>query len=705
MKLLILFISISLMVISCQTQSIDFKYPKTQKTEIKDDYFGETVKDPYRWLEEEGSENVNNWIHAQNKVTNDYLKSIPYRDAIRKRLNELWRFSKSSAPFKKGKYYFQYKNNGEQNHDVLYIKKNLADKGRIILDPNKLSKDGTSSCQKVEISKDSKYLAFSLSKSGSDWNDIYIINIDSGKLLDEKIERVKFSEITWYKDGFFYSGYGLSDENSLTKSNSKQKVYYHKLNTKQENDELIFEMDGEPNMLYETHITSNEKYLVISYTKSTSGNGLLYKEIGKKDSKFKTLFSYNINDYIFVGDKNGKFLIKTNDNAQNYKLIEVEPGKNNPITKDIIPEKEIVLEQCKVSSKHIVAIYLKDAYHIIRIYTNGGIYAYDIELPGKGTITNFNTSRDSDVAYYSYTSFAIPEISFSYNFADKKTHVISKPKLKYRPSQYITEQVFFKSKDGTKIPMFITRKKTTKLDGNNPCLLYGYGGFNISLTPSFNPRNILWLESGGIYAVANLRGGGEYGSNWHKAGTKMQKQNVFDDFIEAAKFLIKKKYTDKKRLAIHGGSNGGLLVGAVTNQRPDLFRVSLPAVGVMDMLRYHKFTIGYAWAEDYGTSDENKDMFQYLKGYSPVHTVNKNTKFPAILVTTADHDDRVVPAHSFKYISELQAKNISKYPTMIRIEKKAGHGAGMPISKQIDLYTDIWAFTFYNMGLEYPRRK
>ena len=693
------------MALGCKTQTADYKYPENIKVDSTDNYFGETIKDPYRWLEKEDCKDVQSWINAQNEVTNKFLSSIPYREEIRKRLTELWHFKKSSAPFKKGKYYFQYKNNGEQDHDVLYLKKNIADNGYVILDPNKLSKDGTSSCQKVEISEDSKYLAYSLSMAGSDWNDIYVLDIESGKLLNDKIERVKFSKISWYKDGFFYSGYGLDNEGSLIESNSNQKVFYHKLNSVQKDDKLIYEIKNEPNMLFETHVTSDSKYLLISYTKSTFGNGLLCKKINDKDSEFKTLFPYKEEDYIYVGDNNGKLFVKTNQDAPNYKLIEVNPENASPDYKDIIPEKENVLEDCKISSEHLITIYLKDAYNIMRVYNKSGIYAYDIELPGKGTITQLNTSKDSDITYYSYTSFSIPEILFSYNFSNKKTHVISKPKLKYRPSEYITEQVFYNSKDGTRIPMFITRKKSIKLNGKNHCLLYGYGGFNISLTPSFNPRNILWLESGGVYAVANLRGGGEYGSSWHKSGTKMQKQNVFDDFITAAEFLIEKKYTSSNLLAIHGGSNGGLLVGAVTNQRPELFGASLPAVGVMDMLRYHKFTIGYAWSEDYGTSDDNKEMFKYLKSYSPVHTVIENTKYPAVLVTTADHDDRVVPAHSFKYISELQEKNTGKYPTMIRIEKKAGHGTGMPISKQIDLYTDILSFTLYNMGRKYPERK
>lgn len=693
------------MVLSCCNRIHDYNYPETRKDDTVDEYFETKVNDPFRWLEQEDSEDVSRWIDAQNLTTDNFLSSIPFRGKIKERLTELWYYKKSSAPFKKGKYFFQYRNDGKQNHDVLYIKNNLADKGRIILDPNALSKDGTSSCQKIAVSKDSKYLAYSVSHSGSDWNEIRVIDLETGEEIIDKVERVKFSEISWYKDGFFYSGYGLAEENSLTEENANQKVFYHKINTPQEKDKLIYEAKDEPSMMFETHVTTDKRYLVLSFTKSTSGNGIMYKNLETKKSSFKTLFPYKEFDYFFEGDNNGAFLFRTNDNAPNYKLIEVDPEKGSNKIKELIGEKENVLEGCKLSSKHIAAIYLKDAYSSVRIYTKKGIYSYDFELPGKGTITQFHTSDDSDVVYYSYTSFAIPEISFSYNLADKKTHLITKPKLNFKPSQYITEQVFYKSKDGTNIPMFITRKKSVKLDGNNPCLLYGYGGFNISISPTFNPRNILWLEAGGIYAVANLRGGGEYGSKWHKAGTKMQKQNVFDDFIAAGEFLVRNNYTNSKKLAIHGGSNGGLLVGAVTNQRPDLFRVALPAVGVLDMLRYHKFTIGYAWAGDYGTSEDSKEMFEYLLKYSPVHTVRPRTNYPAVLVTTADHDDRVVPAHSFKYISELQRKNASKYPTLIRIDKKAGHGAGMPISKQIELYTDIWAFTLYNMKMSYPEKE
>lgn len=705
MKFFILYFPILMMILNSCNIIHDYNYPDTHKDNIIDEYFGTKVNDPFRWLEQEDNDKLNRWIDAQNKTTNNFLSSIPFRKNIKNRLNELWYYQRSSAPFRMGKYFFQYKNNGKQNHDVLYIKDNLTEKGRIILNPNSLSEDGTASCPKISVSNNSKYLAHSVSISGSDWNEIRIIDIGTGKEIADRIQRVKFSEISWYKNGFFYSGYGLSKNNSLTEENSHQKVFYHKINTPQEDDILVYENKSEPGMIFETHITSNEKYLVLSFSKTTSGNGIMYKNLKVKDSKFKTIFPYNEFDYFFEGDNKETLLFRTNDNAPNYKLIEINPEKENMEIKDIIGEKENVLEMCKLSSKYIAAIYLKDAYSLVRIYTKNGIYSYDFELPGMGTVTQLHTSYDSDIVYYSYTSFTIPEVSFSYNLADKKTHIISKPKLKFKPSKYITEQVFYKSKDGTSIPMFITRKKSVKLDGKNPCLLYGYGGFNISLTPTFSPRNILWLESGGIYAVPNLRGGGEYGSKWHKAGTKMQKQNVFDDFITAAEFLTKNNYTNIKKLAIHGGSNGGLLIAAVTNQRPDLFRVAIPSVGVMDMLRYHKFTIGYAWSNDYGTSEESKEMFEYLLKYSPIHNVNTHTSYPAILVTTADHDDRVVPAHSFKYISALQQKNTNNLPAFIRIDKNTGHGAGMPISKQIDLYTDIWTFTFKNMKLNYYENK
>jgi len=692
---LLIFISIIAMY-SCKNQK-RIEYPKTRKTDQKDNYFSTTVADPYRWLEDDNSKETEEWVKAQDSVTFDYLSKIPYRDKIKKRLTEIWNYTKLSSPFKRGHHYFYFKNDGLQNQSVLYIQETLDGPAKVFLDPNKLSADGTVALAGLDVSKDGKYFAYSIARSGSDWNEIFVKDINTGKNLSDHLFWVKFSGISFYKDGFFYSRYDKPAENALlTKSNEFQKVYYHKIGTEQSKDKLIFQNLNNPKRMYGASVTEDERYLCISESEATDGNALYIKDFSKRNSKFKKIaegFNY---DYNIVGNIKNKFFIVTNFEAPRYKLISIDVNTNK--RKDIIPERKDVLKNCSIIAGKLVTSYMKDAHSVIKVYNIDGSFDYDIKLPGIGSCGGLNGKKDEDIAFYTYSSFTTPAIIYKYNFKTKETELYNKPDVKFDPSKYTTKQVFYKSKDGTKIPMFLTYKKGLKLNGKNPTLLYGYGGFNISLTPGFSARRVIWIENGGIFAIANLRGGGEYGEEWHKAGTKLNKQNVFDDCIAAAEYLIKNKYTSPEKLVLKGGSNGGLLVGAVINQRPDLFRVAIPEVGVMDMLRYHKFTIGWAWAGDYGTS-EDSIQFNNLIKYSPIHNIKENIEYPSVLVTTADHDDRVVPAHSFKYIATLQEKYKGNNPVLIRIETKAGHGGGMPVSKQIDEYTDIWSFIFYNLGI------
>ncbi|MGQ1910161.1 prolyl oligopeptidase family serine peptidase [Marinifilum sp. RC60d5] len=700
MKHLILPIVACFIAGACSNPKEKMNYPLSKKVDTVDVYFGTEVQDPYRWLEDDNSEETKNWVISQNKLTDSYLKQIPYREKINKRLTEVWNYPKVGVPFKKGEMYFHYRNNGLQNQYVLYVQKSLDDEATILLDPNTLSDDGTVALAGITVSEDSKYLAYRIARSGSDWNELYIRDIATGNDLDDHLMWLKFTEVSWYKDGFFYSRYDAPEKGGeLSKSNEFHKVYYHKLGNTQEQDELIYENSKYPKRLYGVGVTEDEKYLILSEMGASHGNALYFKDLSKKSSEF-TLITDEIElDHSIIDDVDGKLLMYTNNGAPKYKLVEVDVNKP---TKEhwniLIPEKDNVLSGVKLAGGKIVASYMKDAYSKIEILNLDGTFKSDVELPGIGTAGSFSGKKDENIAFYSFESFTTPDIAYKYDFTSGKSEIFYQPEINFNPDNFVTEQKFYISKDGTKIPMFIIHKKGIKLDGNNPCLLYGYGGFNVSLTPYFTPRRLVWLENGGIYVVANLRGGGEYGEDWHQAGTKMNKQNVFDDCISAAEYLIENKYTKPDKLALKGGSNGGLLVGAVINQRPDLFKVAIPEVGVMDMLRYHKFTIGWAWAGDYGTSADNKDMFNYLLNYSPVHNI-KDINYPAIMVTTADHDDRVVPAHSFKYIATLQEKYSCNNPVLIRIEFKAGHGGGMPTSKQIEEYTDIWSFIFYNMEI------
>ncbi len=685
---------------SCNRNNTEQKrpdYPETRKDTVVDDYFGTKVPDPYRWLEDDNSEETKAWVDAQNKVTFEYLHKIPFRQKIIDRLTEVLNYERYSVPFKKAGKYFYFKNDGLQNQSVLYMQDNLNAEPEVLLDPNKLSDDGTVALANLAISKDGKYMAYSVARGGSDWNEIYVKNIETKEDLKDKIERVKFSGISWKENGFYYSRYPEPDKGKdLTEANKYQKVYYHKIGTPQSEDKLIFEDKEHPERMFSASVTDDENYLIISFSETTSGNGLYFKNL-EDDSEFKLIADGFDYDYYVIDDNDGKFLILTNENAPRYKLISYDSANGNK--EDIIPEKEEVLRSVSIGGNKLIANYMQDARSKILMYDTEGKNETELQLPGIGSASGFSCEKNDTVAFYSFTSYTFPSVIFKYNFNTGKSEVYKKPEIKgVNLDDYVTEQVFFTSKDGTKVPMFITHKKDIKLDGNNPTLLYAYGGFNISITPRFSASRLIWLENGGVYAVANIRGGGEYGEEWHKAGTLQNKQNVFDDFVAAAEYLIDKKYTSPKKLVIEGGSNGGLLMGAVTNQHPELFAVTLAHVGVMDMLRYQYFTIGRAWSADYGLSEDSV-MFEYLYKYSPVHNVKKGVEYPAVLVLTADHDDRVVPAHSFKYIATLQNTYIGKHPVLIRIEKKAGHGAGKPIAKQIEEAADIYAFAFKNTGI------
>lgn len=706
MRTAFLSLVIIVLLFSCKNDNnqifpkIDVIYPVTKKVDTVDTYFGVKIDDPYRWLEDDNSTETANWVSAQNKVTFDYLSKIPFREQIKKRLTDVWNFEKVSSPFKEGSKYFYYKNDGLQNQSLLYIMDTVGKNDIVLLDPNTLSKDGTVSLNTLSFSKDGKYLAYSISKSGSDWNEIYVKDVDNNIQLNDSINWVKFSGISWYKDGFFYSRYDKPEEgNALKQKNKYHKVFYHKLGTNQKDDKLIFENKNEPLRTYQAIVTTNEKYLIMYEEASTSGNALYFKPLEQNNKPFKLIAEGFDFDYSLVDAIDNDLFIKTNENAPRYKLIKINllnPSKEN--WSDVIAEKDNVLESVSLAANNIIAKYMKDAHSKLEIYSLTGNYERDIELSTFSTITGFNGKKNDNIAYYSVTTFTSPGNIYKYDFNTHTSTSFYTPNIDFNENEYITKQEFIKSKDGTMIPLFIVHKKDIKLDGNNPALLYGYGGFNISQTPKFRISNTIWLENGGIYAVACLRGGGEYGKKWHEAGTKLKKQNVFDDFIASAEYLINNKYSSPEKMAINGGSNGGLLVGAVTNQRPELFKVAIPAVGVMDMLRFHKFTIGWSWTGDYGSSDDSI-QFQYLLKYSPIHNINENINYPAIMVTTADHDDRVVPAHSFKYISVLQEKYKGENPVLIRIDVKAGHGAGKPTSMQIDSAADMWAFIFYNMNI------
>jgi len=676
-------------------------YPETKKGDVVDTYFDTQVADPYRWLEDDMSDETAQWVKTQNKVTFDYLSQIPYRDKLKERLTKLMDYEKVGAPFKEGKYTYFYKNDGLQNQYVIY-RQVEGGEPEVFLDPNTFSEDGTTSLAGITFSKDGSLAAYQISEGGSDWRKVIIIDVETKKQIADTLVDVKFSGLSWVgNEGFYYSSYDKPKGSELSAKTDQHKLYFHKLGTKQSDDKVIFGgTDAEKHRYVGGYVTEDDRYLLISAAVSTSGNKLFIKDLTKPDSKLETILDHTNSDTHVIENQGSKLYLVTNLDAPNKRIVTVDAA--NPTSenwKDLIPETEDVLN-VSTGGGYIFARYMVDAISKVQQYDMNGKLIRDIELPGVGTAGGFGGEKEDKELYYSFTNYKTPGTTFKFNVETGKSEVYRKSGADFDPAQYESKQVFYKSKDGTEVPMILTYKKGLKLDGSNPTILYGYGGFNVSLTPRFSPTRAAWLEQGGIYAVANLRGGGEYGKKWHKAGTQLQKQNVFDDFIAAAEYLIAENYTSSAKLAVNGGSNGGLLVGAVMTQRPELFKVALPAVGVLDMLRYHTFTAGAGWAYDYGTAEQSKEMFEYLKGYSPVHNVKEGVEYPATMVTTGDHDDRVVPAHSFKFAAELQDKQAGANPTLIRIETNAGHGAGTPTSKIIEQYADIYGFTLYNMGVK-----
>ncbi len=693
-----------LLLLGAHLGQAQIQYPTTKKVDHTDTYFGTKVPDPYRWMEASDGPQVKAWVKAQNKVTFDYLNKIKFRDKLKKRIGQLWNYKKVGTPFKEGNYYYYYANSGLQNQYVLYRKKSLNSKdAEVFLDPNKFSKDGTVSMAGMSFTKDGKLVAYLTSTGGADFRDIYVMDAETKKLRKDKISFAKFTGVSWKgSEGFYYSTYGQpkKGEDYLTKKTQLHMVYYHKLGTPQSQDKLIFGGEKMPRRYIGAGVTEDGTLLVISASQSTSGNELYIKDLTKPNSKIVTVTKDLSKNYWIVTKEKNKLYLYTNLNAPNGRLVVTDVSNPTPENwKDVIPETKNTLSISSAGG-YLFASYLVDVKTQVMQYTMDGKLVRKVKLPGIGTARGFGGKRKAKSFYYSFTSFNYPSTAFSYNIATGKSTLYRKPNIDFNSENYVTKQVFYKSKDGTKVPMFIVHKKGLKLNGKNPTYLYGYGGFNVSLRPGFSVSRLIWLELGGIYAQPNLRGGGEYGAKWHKAGTKMQKQNVFDDFIAAAEYLIKEKYTSSDYLAVAGGSNGGLLVGATMTQRPKLMKVALPAVGVLDMLRYHKFTAGAGWAYDYGTADDSKKMFNYLKGYSPLHNLKKGVTYPATMVTTADHDDRVVPAHSFKFAATLQEMHRGKNPVLIRIESDAGHGSGTPTSKIIEQLADVYSFVFYNMGID-----
>lgn len=688
-------------LVGCSGQ-IKLDYPETKKVDTVDVYFGTQVADPYRWLEDDNSAETAEWVKAQNAVTDSYLEKIPFRAKLKEKLTALTNYEKMGTPWKEeGKYYY-FKNNGLQNQSVLYECDSLGGEARILLDPNTLSEDGTVSLGSFAFSKDRKYLAYVISRSGSDWNEIYVMDTKTGDLLEDHIMWAKFTGVSWQGDGFYYSAYDApTDGKGLSAKNEFQKVYYHKIGTKQAEDRLEYMNKQHPLRFYQVGVTEDERFLVL-YESDGEGNAIYVKDTKKPNAKYICIAEDMSKDNSIAYADEKRILLMTNDGAPNYKVLEFDVNAlSSKAGKVFIAEKEHLLEGIDMAGDKIIAVYMENIANHAYLLDGTGKQIREIQLPTVGSV-GFSSSHKHNDVYYSFSSYTFPGTIYKYDLESDKSTLVFSPKVDFNPEDYVTEQISYPSKDCTMVNMFVTYKKGLEKNGKNPVFLYGYGGFNISLNPGFSAMRIPFIQNGGIYVVANLRGGGEFGEAWHKAGTKMQKQNVFDDFIAAAEYLIKEGYTSPEYIAINGGSNGGLLVGAVVNQRPDLFRVAVPQVGVMDMLRYHTFTIGWNWASDYGRSDDSKEMFEYLYGYSPLHTIkNDGTKYPAILVTTADHDDRVVPAHSFKYTAQLQASSTGDEPKLIRIESNAGHGGGKPIAKVIDEQTDIWSFIMHNLDMKF----
>ena len=677
-------------------------YPITTKNDVFDTYFGTKINDPYRWLEDDRSAETKAWVEAENKVTQGYLSGIPFRGDIKKRLETLWNYEKFTAPFKEGLYTYFYKNDGLQNQYVLYRQKD-KNKPEVFLDPNSFSKDATTSLAGIEFTKDGSLVAYQISEGGSDWRKVIVLNTSDKSVVGDTLMDVKFSGLSWKgNEGFYYSSYDKPKEGSqLSGLTQYHKLYFHAIGTSQKEDKLIFGGDQTPRRYIGGGLTEDQRFLVITAAVSTTGNELYIQDLSKPGSAIINVVSNYKGDHSVIDNQGDKLYLFTNHNAPNYRLVTVDASNPAPENwKDLIKETENVLNVSTAGGK-IFASYLKDATSLVMQYDMDGNLERTVTLPGVGSASGFSAKKTEKELYYTFTSYIYPPTIFKYNIASGQSIEYKKAGVEFDPSQFVSKQVFYTSKDGTKIPMIITHKKGIELNGKNPTLLYGYGGFSVSLTPAFSTSNIILLEQGGIYAVPNLRGGGEYGEKWHLAGTKMQKQNVFDDFIAAAEYLISNNYTSKDYLAIAGGSNGGLLVAAVMSQRPELFKVAFPAVGVLDMLRYNKFTAGAGWAYDYGTAEDSKEMFDYLLKYSPYHALKPGVSYPATLITTADHDDRVVPAHSFKFAARLQEYHKGASPALIRIETNAGHGAGKPTGKIIEEQADKWAFMLYNMGLKY----
>ena len=683
-------------------QAQHLQYPKAAKDGTVDEYFGEKVSDPYRWLENDTSAQTAAWVEAENKVTNAYLQKIPFREKLLKRLIELSSYERIGAPFKQnGKWYF-YRNDGLQNQYVIYVKDQLDGEPRVFLDPNKLSTDGTVALKSLDFSNNGRWAAYAISRSGSDWQEFFVIDLATGELTDDHIEWAKFSDASWLGDGFYYSAYDRPTEGKeFSNVNAGHKIYYHKIGTPQSDDVLFYQNPTEPKRFYDVEVNEDETLMYLYESGAGAGNNLYVRDLRQKDALFIQMT--NDMDYLYspLYDDGDRMYFFTNFGAPKGRIMTADihqPGVND--WQELVPEQKNVLSGASVIGRQLVLTYSQDASDHAFIYGLDGKLRHEVKLPMVGSV-DFTGKEKEPECFYSFTSFTQPGTVYRYDLTANTSTLYQQPQVKFRLQDYESRQLFFESKDGTRVPMFITYKKGMKLDGKNPVFLYGYGGFNISLGPAFSALRIPFLEKGGIYAQVNLRGGNEYGEEWHQAGTKLQKQNVFDDFISAAEYLIREGYTSKERLAIVGGSNGGLLVGACMTQRPDLFKVAIPQVGVMDMLRYHKFTIGWNWASDYGTSDDSKEMFEYLKGYSPLHNLKPGTAYPATLVTTADHDDRVVPAHSFKFAATLQECHKGPNPVLIRIDTKAGHGGGKPLAKVLDEQADIYSFILYNMGLKY----
>lgn len=709
MKITFPIVAAAILVVACDPkpeQASVGPYPSTRKVDTVDTYFGTPVKDPYRWLEHDTTRETAGWVASQNEVTFGYLKNIPFRDAIRERLGAIQNYERLSAPYREGDYYYYSKNSGLQNHNVQYRKKGLDGQEEVFLDPNTFSADGTTALAGMSFTKDGSMVAIQIQEGGSDWRKAVVLNTADKSVVGDTLKNLKFTSIAWRgNDGFYYSSYDKPKGSALSEKTQYHKIFYHKLGTPQTTDVVIFGGEKTPRRYVGAGLTEDERYLIVFAAQSTTGNELYIQDLSGPKGKLVPVVADFEHSHSIIDNEGSTLLIQTDLDAPNNRIVRVDAS--NPVPgnwKDVVPETDLAIRGVSTGGGHLFVNYLKDATTLVKEFDYQGKSIRDIELPEIGTANGFSGRKSESVVYYSFTSFTTPTSIYSYDVPTGKSTLYASPKVDFDPTAYETRQVFFTSKDGTKVPMFIVFKKGLEQNGKNPTWLYAYGGFGLSQTPGFSTSRIVWLENGGVFALPNLRGGGEYGEKWHDAGRLMNKQNVFDDFIAAAEYLIKEKYTSSDYLAISGGSNGGLLVGATMTQRPDLMKVALPAVGVMDMLRYHKFTAGAGWAYDYGTSEDSKEMFEYLLKYSPVHAIKPGTQYPATLVTTADHDDRVVPAHSFKFAATLQEHQAGPSPVLIRIDTKSGHGSSN-LTKALDAAADQYAFTWYNMGVIPPMVK